>query len=174
MRKHGRCFLASLGIVTIAASAWAAPPERPSFNVTEDPRPNILPNWIFTHRVPYRLQYNRPPYHSGKLVANLLSPSSQEAMAYCENLAIGKYNGKDCPPLVKGFFYPKPWEVLNTSARPSLSSSPTIKASQPPVDMNALDEAEKETREKKEADEKDADEKEAVKLDANVPAPKPE
>lgn len=166
MHKHGLRFLALLSVVMPSSSTWAAPPERPSFNVTEDPRPNILPNWIFTHRVPYRLQYNRPPYHSGKLIANVLSPSSLEAMAYCENLAVGKYNGKDCPPLVKGYFYPKPWEALNTSARPSLSNKPTIRASQPPVDLNALDEADKKAPEMKEP--------EPIKLDASVPAPIPE
>lgn len=126
MRKLRHRSAAFLGALLIAGNAWtgnllAAPPERPTLNHTEDPRPNILPDWIFNHHVPYRQRYNRPTYYGGK-IAYHISPTSQEAMAWEENLEIGKYDGHHCPPLVKGYFYPKPWESLNTGPRPNTTS----------------------------------------------------
>ncbi len=115
----------------------AAPPERPTLNHTADPRPNILPDWIYNHHVPYRLQYNRPTYYGGK-IAYHISPTSQEAMVWQENLAAGRYDGHNCPPLYKGFYYPKPWEVLNTGPRPTYNTKATATKS-PDPDMKAAE-----------------------------------
>lgn len=124
----------ALSILCVAATslgtaipAWGAPPERPTFNHTADPRPNILPNWIYTHHVPYRARYNRPTYHVGKSLYYVISPTSLEAMSWKENLDAGRYDGHHCPPMWKSYFYPKPWEVLNTGPRPNytvVSTSP--------------------------------------------------
>lgn len=116
MRKLRHSAAALLSGFLLTSTAWSAPPERPTLNHTEDPRPNILPNWIYNHHVPYRLRYNRPTYYGGK-IAYHISPTSQEALAWEENLERGYYDGHHCPPLVKGFFYPKPWEALNTGPR---------------------------------------------------------
>lgn len=134
MRKTRQGTAALLSGLLLASTAWAAPPERPTFNhCTEDPRPNILPDWIFNHHVPYRLRYNRPTYHGGK-IAYHISPTSLEAMAWEENLERGYYDGHHCPPLVKGFFYPKPWEALNTGPRFSCATcGPVAIVSAPPA-----------------------------------------
>ena len=118
MRKLRQGWMALFSGLLLASSAWAAPPERPTLNHTADPRPNILPDWIYNHHVPYRLRYNRPTYHGGK-IAYHIAPSSQEAMAWEENLERGRYDGHHCPPLYKRYFYPKPWEALNTGPRPT-------------------------------------------------------
>lgn len=124
MRTLRQGSLAFLGGLLIAGSSWAAPPERPTLNHnTEDPRPNILPNWIYNHHVPYRLRYNRPRYFGGK-IAYHIAPSSQEAMAWAENLDRGYYDGFHNPPLVKRYCYPKPWEALNTGPRPTSVTKP--------------------------------------------------
>lgn len=116
----------------------AAPPERPTLNHTCDPRPNILPDWIYNHHVPYRQRHNRPTYHAGKLMYHI-SPTSQEAMAWEENLECGKYDGHHNPPLVKGYFYPKPWESLNTGPRPNTISRPASQSvldyGTPPINL---------------------------------------
>ncbi|MCC6508728.1 MAG: hypothetical protein IT423_06455 [Pirellulaceae bacterium] len=135
-------FLTSTGLVS--STLMAAPPERPTFNHTADPRPNILPNWMFTHHVPYRLTYNRPTYHVGKALYYVGSPTSQEAMAWKENLDAGRYNGHNCPPLVKRYFYPKPWEVMNTGPRPDYAnvsgvSSPAANTPVVPAPAEAVD-----------------------------------
>lgn len=114
----------------IAASALpepiqAAPPERPTFNHTADPRPNILPDSLYNHHVPYRLQYNRPTYHVGKALYYVVSPTSQEALVWKENLDACRYEGHNCPPMYKSFMYPKPWEVLNTGPRSNFASAST-------------------------------------------------
>jgi hypothetical protein len=121
MRKPRHATAALLSGIVLATSAWAAPPERPTLNHTADPRPNILPDWIYNHHVPYRLRYNRPTYYGGK-IAYHIAPTSQEAMAWEENLERGYYDGHHCPPLVKGFFYPKPWEAMNTGPRANYAS----------------------------------------------------
>jgi hypothetical protein len=117
-------FFAAIQGSVLPTSADAAPPERPTFNHTADPRPNILPDWVYNHRVPYRLEYNRPPYHVGKAMYYVISPTSQEAMSWKENLDDGRYNGHNCPPVYKGYYYPKPWEVLNTGPRPNYTVVP--------------------------------------------------
>lgn len=113
--------VALLGGLLVANSVWAAPPERPTLNHTEDPRPNILPDWIYNHHVAYRQRYNRPRYFGGK-IAYHIAPSSQEAMAWAENMDRGYYDGFHNPPLVKRYCYPKPWEALNTGPRPNVTS----------------------------------------------------
>lgn len=118
MRMLRQGSVALLGGLLVASAAWAAPPERPTLNHTEDPRPNILPDWIYNHNVPYRLRYNRPRYLGGK-IAYHIAPSSQEAMAWAENMDRGFYDGIHHPPLVKRYCYPKPWEALNTGPRPN-------------------------------------------------------
>jgi hypothetical protein len=133
MRKPRKRSAAFLSALLLASNVWptsviAAPPERPTLNHTEDPRPNILPDWIYNHHVPYRQRYNRPTYHGGK-IAYHISPTSQEAMAWEENLERGKYDGHHCPPLVKGYFYPKPWEMLNTGPRPNFATQTTANRS---------------------------------------------
>ena len=139
MRKLRQGTAALVSGLLLAGSAWAAPPERPTFNhCTADPRPNILPDWIFNHHVPYRLRYNRPTYHGGK-IAYHISPTSQEAMAWEENLERGYYDGHHCPPLVKGYFYPKPWEVLNTGPRTTcLTCGPNVVPSAPVAGPSAV------------------------------------
>lgn len=111
------------GIVSLLPSpVMAAPPERPTFNHTADPRPNILPDSLYNHHVPYRLKYNRPTYHVGKALYYVVSPTSQEALAWKENLDEGRYEGHNCPPVYKSYNYPKPWEILNTGPRPNFTN----------------------------------------------------
>ncbi len=38
-------------------------------------------------------------------------------MVWRENVAEGRYDGKNCPPVFKTYYYPKPWEVLQTGPR---------------------------------------------------------
>lgn len=92
--------------------------ERPSFNhYTNDPRPDIWTYPVWNAWPEYRRTYNRPRYVGGYL-AHKVAPSSQEAMVWCENVAAGRYDKKHTPPVYKRYFAPKPWEVLNTGARP--------------------------------------------------------
>ncbi len=122
MRQLGWKLAVCLGAMTAALHAspsLAAPPERPTFNHTQDPRPNILPDWIYNHHEPYRLRYNRPTYAVGKALYYVGSPTSQEALVWKENLDAGRYDGHNCPPMYKSYYYPKPWEVLNTGPRPN-------------------------------------------------------
>jgi len=116
MRKWAQFFWGWVAVACLASSSWAAPPERPTFNHNGDPRPNILPNWMFIYPVPYRATHNRPSDFTGR-IARVISPTSQEAMAWSENKALGYYDGHHQPPLRKGFFFPKPWEVLNIGPR---------------------------------------------------------
>lgn len=39
-------------------------------------------------------------------------------MVWAENYREGNYDEKHMPPTYKRYFAPKPWEVLNTGARP--------------------------------------------------------
>lgn len=96
--------------------------ERPTLNVTCDPRPDILPSEWFNHPNEYRRVYNRPRYLTGK-IAHAIAPTSQEAMVWCENYRAGVYSVKNAPPRYKRYFAPKPWEVLQTGARPDFPKS---------------------------------------------------
>lgn len=79
---------------------------------------------IFAHRVwnawpEYRAVYNRPRYVGGH-IAHVVEPTSQEAMAWKINKENGNYanhRGRYVPL----YYYPKPWEVLNTRARPDFA-----------------------------------------------------
>jgi len=79
-------------------------------------RQDILPHTI-TSRIPeHREVYNRPRYLTGKLAYHI-EPSSQEAMAWQTNYCNGNYRnhaGRYMPY----YYYPKPWEALNTAPRP--------------------------------------------------------
>lgn len=103
--------------VILAASTSATAAERFTFKKTNDPRPDILPHPIYDAHVEYRRAYNRPRYVLG-WIASKVAPSSQEAMSWHDNLQSGRYNKHHMPPLYKKYFYPKPWEVLATGARP--------------------------------------------------------
>ena len=165
----------------------AAPPERPTFNQTADPRPNILPNSLYNHHVPYRLQYNRPTYHVGKALYYVVSPTSQEALVWKENLDECRYEGHNCPPVYKSYFYPKPWEILNTGPRPNFASagakpapvqlkpapSPVqpIPANTAPKDAEKVD-TEAAKKEKEQSEEQAKAKLEKEKSLEKVPAPK--
>jgi hypothetical protein len=88
---------------------------------------------IFAHRVwnawpEYRAVYNRPRYVGGH-IAHIVEPTSQEAMAWKSNKDNGNYanhRGR-CVPL---YYYPKPWEVLNTRARPDFAAQDNLATGQ--------------------------------------------
>lgn len=91
--------------------------ERPTLNHTRDPRPDILPRPFYYAHTEYRRAYNRPRYVTG-WIADKISHTSQEALVWQENVQAGRYAGKHCPPVYKTYYYPKPWEVLQTGPRP--------------------------------------------------------
>ncbi len=114
----------TLTAFAFATMLWSLCPqtqaqERPTLNVTRDPRPDILPyHWHYV--LPeYRRDYNRPRYWTGWIAAQI-SPTSQEAMVWCENVHAGAYDVRNAPPRYKRYFAPKPWEVLQTGARPDI------------------------------------------------------
>ncbi|MFK7738296.1 MAG: hypothetical protein AB8B50_19890 [Pirellulaceae bacterium] len=119
--------------------------ERPTLNATCDPRPDILP-YSWHNSIPeYRRVHNRPRFWSG-WVAQQIAPSSQEAMVWCENLRTGAYDTKHAPPRYKRFYGPKPWEVLQTGARPDFArpeatnqfaSGSVVEAREPNLDRKA-------------------------------------
>ena len=96
--------------------------ERFTFKKTNDPRPDILPRPFYDAHVEYRRAYNRPRYVLGWL-ATKVAPTSQEAMSWHDNKRMGRYEKHNMPPLYKQYFYPKPWEVLTTGARPNTQIS---------------------------------------------------
>lgn len=92
----------------------------------------------------YRRTYNRPSYLGGK-IAYWIAPSSQEAMAWQNAYLAGAYRNH-APRLERHYFYPKPWEALQTGARvpqdpanfqdedsPTVAADPTI--AEEPVDL---------------------------------------
>ncbi len=116
--KRKLCALFTVALPLVASSiSFAA--ERPTFNrTTRDPRPDILVHPVWNNYVEYRRQYNRPHYVSG-WVASKIAPSSQEAMVWAENVQAGKYDSCNEPAMCKRYYAPKPWEVLQTGARPA-------------------------------------------------------
>ncbi len=94
--------------------------ERPTMNVTRDPRPDILAHPFYDAHTEYRRAYNRPRFLAGWIAAQI-EPTSQEAMVWHENLLAGRYDEKNLPPLCKTYYYPKPWEVLQTGPRPDFA-----------------------------------------------------
>ncbi|MCA9134187.1 MAG: hypothetical protein KDA45_13560 [Planctomycetales bacterium] len=111
-------------LLLLLAASMGQAAERPTFNVTRDPRPDILPHPFYYAHTEYRLAYNRPRCISG-WIAEKIAPSSQEAMVWRENLAHGRYDEKHLPPMYKRYFGPKPWEVLATGARPDFPKQPS-------------------------------------------------
>lgn len=78
-------------------------------------RPDIFSHHVWKSWPEYRAVYNRPRYVGGHL-ASIVEPSSQEAMAWKENVCNGNY--ENCRgPYVPHYYYLKPWEALNTKAR---------------------------------------------------------
>lgn len=94
--------------------------ERPTLNHTADPRPDILPRPFYYAHTEYRRAYNRPRYTTG-WISDKIAPTSQEALVWQENVQAGRYNGKHCPPVYKTYYYPKPWEALQTGPRPDFA-----------------------------------------------------
>lgn len=123
------CGLVAVSNTVAPESTDAA--ERPTLEKTCDPRPDILVHPIYDAYVPYRKQMNRPRYTTGWLLSKI-NPTSQEAMVWQDNLKAGRYASKDCPPMYRRYFAPKPWEVLTTGARPD-----TRKPAQPAPAMAA-------------------------------------
>lgn len=114
-------------LLVLAGKSHAA--ERPTFNHTADPRPDILAHPFYYAHTEYRRAYNRPRDIPGWL-AYKIEPTSQEAMVWCENVQAGNYDRKHMPPMCKTYYYPKPWETLLTGPRPDFASSRTAGADQ--------------------------------------------
>jgi hypothetical protein len=110
-------FPAIAALLVSLLSNLAGSAERPTFNITNDPRPDILPHPFYYAHTEYRRAYNRPRFTIG-WAASWAAPSSQEAMVWSENLAHGNYDQKHMPPMYKRYCAPKPWEVLLTGPRP--------------------------------------------------------
>lgn len=84
-------------------------------------RPDFLPHTI-TSKIPeHRQVYNRPRYIPGWL-AYKIEPSSQEAMAWQTNYCNGNYRNH-AGAYIPVYNYPKPWEAMNTRARPDTKSN---------------------------------------------------
>lgn len=90
----------------------------------------------------YRRTYNRPSYLGGK-IAYWIAPSSQEAMAWQNAYLAGAYRNH-APRLERHYFFPKPWEALQTGARVPRDpanledqDSPTEAVELPPADESA-------------------------------------
>ena len=79
-------------------------------------RQDILPHAIVSRIPEHRQVYNRPKYYPGK-IAHAIEPSSQEAWGWYVNRVNGNYR-KHAGRCVATYYYPKPWEVLNTAPRP--------------------------------------------------------
>ncbi len=105
---------------TVSAQTYWPPEHMPYYNGA-NPRPDLIPRGLYNAWVPYRKAYNRPSYLGG-FAAHVIEPTSQEAMSWKENHENGYYK-THCPTPIKHYYYPKPWEVLNTGARPSGEAS---------------------------------------------------
>lgn len=122
VRVPVKIFMLVAVLYAVAGSAATAnaqdiwPRHYPPYNGA-NPRPDLLPRGLYNAWVPYRKAYNRPTYVGG-LLAHTIEPSSQEAMSWEENHANGYYH-THCPTPIRLYYYPKPWEVLNTGVRPS-------------------------------------------------------
>ena len=82
-------------------------------------RPDFFPHAISKSIPEYRQEYNRPRYWPG-WIAYKIEPSSQEAMAWQTNYCNGNYKNRS-GAFVPTYYYPKPWESLNTQPRPGKS-----------------------------------------------------
>ncbi len=117
--------MAVLGTLILANCGWAQVHQRSQIlsGTYLDPamqRADILPHVFRFKFDEYRQVYNRPRYLTGKM-AHKFEPSSQEAMAWETNHAMGNYR-KHAGAYVPMYWYPKPWEILNTRARPDNST----------------------------------------------------
>ncbi len=121
--------LSSLALLCAGSLNLAIAAERPTMNKTRDPRPDILAHPLYYAHTEYRREYNRPRMVPGWIAAQI-APTSQEAMVWYENLQAGNYNGKDCPPVYKSYYYPKPWEVLLTGPRPDFATAANSSSTQ--------------------------------------------
>lgn len=79
-------------------------------------RPDIIPGFLARNLPEYRRTYNRPRYLPGEFL-HYFEPTSQEAMAWESNVRNGNYRNHR-GGTIPIYNYPKPWEVLNTRARP--------------------------------------------------------
>ena len=82
-------------------------------------RKDILSYPIIKAWPEYRYSYNRPRYVGG-YIAHIIEPTSQEAMSWKSSVNAGHYRNHAgrCVPL---YYYPKPWEAINTMARPDFA-----------------------------------------------------
>lgn len=85
-------------------------------------RQDILPGVIIQSIPEYRRVYNRPRYSTGAFLFRF-EPSSQEAMAWESNVRNGNYRNHR-GGTIPMYYYPKPWEVLNSRARPDFDRNP--------------------------------------------------
>jgi len=124
-----------LFMIVLYSSTLGMAAERPTFNKqTCDPRPDILPYWLVDCSIgEYRRAYNRPRYVAGKL-AHTFEPSSQEAMVWCEAKRAGLYAKPHMPPMCKRYYFPKPWEILDTGPRPDFATTSSPISFQKPAD----------------------------------------
>jgi hypothetical protein len=143
MRIHFLMNVMFLGLVSFTSIATAA--ERPTLVRTNDPRPDILPRPFYENHTEYRAQYNRPRYIGGWIAYNV-SRTSQEAMSWKENYCAGNYDEHHMPPMYKTYYYPKPWEVLQTGARPDLTQTTARPKSTPQAEVIAIPEEGKSSR----------------------------
>lgn len=79
-------------------------------------RPDFLPHILWNSIPEHRRVYNRPRYTTGKFLYHF-EPTSQEAMAWETNVRNGNYRNHR-GAYVPMYWYPKPWEALNTRPRP--------------------------------------------------------
>jgi hypothetical protein len=117
--------IAFAGISGLAGNAWSQehPGHQPhSHNWLSgtylDPaiqRHDLFPRVITSHIPEFREVYNRPRYPTGKFLYHI-EPSSQEAMAWETNVRNGNYRNHR-GAYIPGYYYPKPWEALNTMPR---------------------------------------------------------
>lgn len=165
--------LLSAVLVGFGASAALQAAERPTLVHTNDPRPDILPRPFYENSTEYRAQYNRPRFLGGWVAYNI-SRTSQEAMSWQENYCAGNYDRHHMPPMCKTYYYPKPWEVLQTGARPDhpMAHSMAPKHAIPPTDpIDFTVEEAISSRKSANSSEKSADSKTGVEIRDVVPSP---
>jgi hypothetical protein len=109
------CAVACIGLWLAGDRPVSAQTTTPARIAAFNPREDILPHPIYDAWLPYRKAYNRPRFLGG-MMARLVEPTSQEAMAWEESWRSGEYRRHE-PGLVKIYYHPKPWEVLQTGPR---------------------------------------------------------
>jgi hypothetical protein len=99
-------------------------------------RPDLLPHAVWNSIPEHRRVFNRPWYGTGKFLYHF-EPTSQEAMAWESNVANGNYRnhrGASVPM----YWYPKPWEAINTRARPDFPRESGIEVSRDKASLMEL------------------------------------